>query len=833
MKCKHSVSGLILLTGAMVLLLRSTAAQTAEEEVFELTAFEVSATEEQGYFVRDSNSATRFAVDRRDMPFSITTLSSALLDDAAVVDAIEALDMSSSATPTENVFTGNNNRPTIRGTSSPRFFVDGVFYNSTVAPGGVAVDRIEILKGSSSMLYGQGEPGGTVNYTLKRPLKETQGRLQLMAGNFNERDFKVDFTTPLDTEKTLTVRMGYGYFYGESEHDRYSSLKRDAFARIRWEYDGYDRFVDFWHVYADTYNEGLVQHVLDGSHGITNLQMKRFLYTQYTAFDLPNPLEQGMMNPSSHNDTAEGSFADVQTNSSTLTLNHRLNDTFVVRLSYNHTKMPRYLWRNLADPVRSVEKQQSRNYLIVDPETGIPAIFSTKLGDIVKNTGGQLRDDALISDSYVANLLGEFRFEHFTWKTVLGFDYISEVFESESLFSSWHYEQRGNGTSALKDFGGRIPIVLGNVFRPEEGLKANSEPLATYTIHSGFTSNENAGSGYYSTNFLEFFSGRLTFVGSVRYDEGEIQTDAYRPERTDGEDPFISGDPGAYEQTTYSIGGNWLVHRNFGLFANFATSFRPDVSLQTGPDQLPIPPEKRDPFEGEGWDAGLKFSSDNGKIFAMFTAFETRKRNLWGRTEGQAIDEDGNLLWEDVDQTIPTIISYDIQTGEEFVSGVEVELNAEFLDDFEFRFGWTWLVEAEVSEDENEFLVGQELANSPEHKIVAGLKYHIRSGPLAYSQIGVNLTALIDERIYWVGQSTTQLNVGHLGEGSPYIGEPDRFWGKGYTKVDLFLSKRFQFDNGIDLWVRLNIYNLLNEDYQRYRQRGDPVSGRLTFDFRW
>lgn len=807
---------------------------TVEDQIFELSAFEVSATEDQGYVVNDTNSATRFSLQKKDIPFTITTLSASMLEDAGAIDAIESLDLSSSATPTENVFTGNNNRPTIRGTSSPRFFVEGMFYNSTVAPGGVAVDRIEVLKGTSSMLYGQGEPGGTVNYTLKKPLKDPQGRVQFMVGSHQEKNTELDYSAPLNKEGTLSVRFGYEYYYGENQHDRYSSEKHDVFTRVRWEYDGFDRYIDIWNTYSNVYNTAIVQHILDEYHGITNLQMKRFIFTRFTSDDLPNPLDLGMMDPQSHNDTAEGSFAEVKTMSTTATLNHRINDTFVFRSSYNHTNMPRYLWRNLADPTRAVERQDSRQYLVTDPETGMPSILTTQRGDIIKNTGGRLRDDALVSDSFVANLLGEFRFNHLSWKTVLGFDHISEVFRSESWYSNWHYEQLGNGTAQLKDYGGRIPVILGNVFEPEAGLTAESEPLSTYTIHSGYSENENVGAGYYWTNFFEILEGKVSFVTSVRRDEGEIKTDSLRSERTDGEDPKISGDPADYDSTTYSTGGNWHFLENFGIFANYAKSFRPEVSLQTGRDQQPIPPGEREPFEGKGWDLGMKYSSDEGKVFAMVSAFETRKQNIWGRTEGQAIDQQGNLLWEDVDETIPTMIHYDVQTGEELVRGVEMELNAELFEDLELRLGWTYMWDARVSADEREFVVGQRLRRSPEHKIVGGVKYHIRSGPLSYAQFGVNVTSLIDDRVYWVGTSNTELNVGHLGENSPWLGEPDRFWGEGYTKFDIFASKRIRFEGkGVDLWIRLHIYNVLDVDYQRYRKRGKSLSGRFTLDFRW
>jgi len=799
------------------------------EDVFELAPFEVLTSEGQGYLVTQTTSATRFAADRRDLPFSITSLTADLLDDIYAVNAMEVMDLSSSATPEENVFSGaNNNRPMIRGTLSPRFFVEGVFYNSTEAPGGVSIDRVEILKGTSSMLYGQGEPGGTVNYQLKKSQKEFSMRTQAMVGDFDEREWRVEATGPLNKSKTLTAFVGYSEFYGESPHDRYSLESANGFARLRWEYGGANRFIDAFHVYAKNETEAIIQHILDGFHGMTNLQMKSNIFTRFTVEGLPNPLDLGMLDPDSH-----GSFANVRSNSTTATWNHGFGKRFTIRASYNRTMMPRYLWRNLADPTLAVEARESRNFLFTDPETGFPEIITTRRGDIVKNSGGQLRDDELESDSFVLNLLGQFEFRGVTLKTVLGVDNISEIFETFSKYSNWHYSQIADGTARLGAFGDRLPIILGSVFRPEEGLTAASEPLSSYTIDGGGGSSENKGTGYYWTNFLQLFDNNLSIVGSVRHDEAELSSVAFRPARTDGGDTVIPGKSSPVNATTYSIGGNWFVFRNWGLFANYATSFRPEATQRIGRDRQPIPVSERDPFEGEGWDAGAKFASTDGRFFVMATVFQTRKRNLWTRQRGQELDSEGNLVWEDEDQTIPSIIGFEAQTGEQLAEGLELEMTGSLTNNFQLRLGWTYLRRAEISKDEDPVMVGQELRSSPEHKISAGLNYTIREGWLSLASLGINATILIDDRIYWVDPNNRILNVGSLGDGSPYVGETDRFWGDGYTRIDAFFRKRFKLDKKKELWLRFNVYNIFDEDHQRFRSIGTPRSYRLSLDFRW
>jgi iron complex outermembrane receptor protein len=48
-------------------------------------------------------------------------------------------------------------------------------------------ERIEVLRGPSSVLYGQGEPSGIINYVSKRPLETTKREIELLGGSFNQR----------------------------------------------------------------------------------------------------------------------------------------------------------------------------------------------------------------------------------------------------------------------------------------------------------------------------------------------------------------------------------------------------------------------------------------------------------------------------------------------------------------------------------------------------------------------------------------------------------------------------------------------------------------------
>ncbi len=98
----------------------------------------------------------------------------------------------------------------IRGTDSTQY-LDGLlnavgFYNDTRADP-YALERIEILRGPSGMLYGQGAVGGIVNLVSKRPQPEAAREIGVSFGNFNRKQIQADFTGPLDTDGKWLYRF--------------------------------------------------------------------------------------------------------------------------------------------------------------------------------------------------------------------------------------------------------------------------------------------------------------------------------------------------------------------------------------------------------------------------------------------------------------------------------------------------------------------------------------------------------------------------------------------------------------------------------------------------
>lgn len=68
-------------------------------------------------------------------------------------------------------------------------------------------ERIEVLRGPASVLYGQSSPGGLVNFVTKRPPRQAMREIQFLAGNFSRYDGRWDLGGPIDERATFSYRL--------------------------------------------------------------------------------------------------------------------------------------------------------------------------------------------------------------------------------------------------------------------------------------------------------------------------------------------------------------------------------------------------------------------------------------------------------------------------------------------------------------------------------------------------------------------------------------------------------------------------------------------------
>jgi len=81
------------------------------------------------------------------------------------------------------------------------------------------LERVEVLKGPSSALYGNASPGGVINRVTKKPLAETRKSLSLSMGSYNTFRALADVTGPANKDSTLLYRLNFGYEDANSFRD--------------------------------------------------------------------------------------------------------------------------------------------------------------------------------------------------------------------------------------------------------------------------------------------------------------------------------------------------------------------------------------------------------------------------------------------------------------------------------------------------------------------------------------------------------------------------------------------------------------------------------------
>jgi len=79
------------------------------------------------------------------------------------------------------------------------------------------LERVELLKGPASILYGEAPPGGVINAISKRPTDTPQGEIQVQLGNNDHRQIGIDTAGP--TNSTGSVRYRLVGLYRDAEGD--------------------------------------------------------------------------------------------------------------------------------------------------------------------------------------------------------------------------------------------------------------------------------------------------------------------------------------------------------------------------------------------------------------------------------------------------------------------------------------------------------------------------------------------------------------------------------------------------------------------------------------
>ena len=224
-------TNVVLKTGGLAYSLNPEGEEPDEEIV-------VTGEGQRGYRVPNASTATKTDTPLRDIPQSIQVIPQQVIQDQRANRLVDAI---------------KNAPGVVQGGVSPRTFADSFLIrgfnagNNALKDGlldlaqayvgydPITVDRIEVLKGPASVLFGQLPLGGVINIVTKQPLREPYYFLEGSAGIFNFYRGAIDLSGPVNADKTVLYRLGVAARTTESFVDFYEQQRYNVAPSLTWQ----------------------------------------------------------------------------------------------------------------------------------------------------------------------------------------------------------------------------------------------------------------------------------------------------------------------------------------------------------------------------------------------------------------------------------------------------------------------------------------------------------------------------------------------------------------------------------------------------------------------
>ncbi len=98
-----------------------------------------------------------------------------------------------------------------------------------------AYERVEVIRGGNSTLFGPAEPGGSVNFVTKKPKFERFGSSYVSYGSFDHKELGVDFGDTLNQDDTLAYRLTAKVQDSDLEYDHSKDNAQMILAGLSWQ----------------------------------------------------------------------------------------------------------------------------------------------------------------------------------------------------------------------------------------------------------------------------------------------------------------------------------------------------------------------------------------------------------------------------------------------------------------------------------------------------------------------------------------------------------------------------------------------------------------------
>lgn len=698
--------------GLALLALRASA-QTADNPAAEtvvLPTFTVSTTMDVGYRAGNSVSATRIDTPIKNLPFAVSAFTEQFIEDIGARELKDIVRFAPGVTNNSREFNSGNSKFAVRGfDANPlRNGFPGTGYIDAAT-----IQRVEVVKGPASLLYGQIQAGGVINYVTKRPQAGRSAALKLDYGSYDFYRAHLDVNQPLVPDKLL-ARFNFVY---ENDYEYYRAHKgttRVVAPVVTWKIDDKTSLtVDYqWferHEKAQVFFVPQIQVPLNN----------RALYPSATGgvrfplpyFGPPIDIPDKRFSVSDPND-----FRNTDFNTLHLELTRKISDhwnaraVFTYDRSYIETRQHGRGDVDMLIPAADLAGMSSDPAIYLNELQNIATL--ERYGPITTLTRRITYQQVKAWNRFSQlEVVGSYDFGWGSWKPLFGYNY--------NKFDNRNFTNILNTTLSWK--------ILDPSTWVESDIPNSSIPARTPANGGGYNH------GLYTVQPFALLDERLQIVAGARWSKGFAN-------------PTTAAPAGfSITKTTPQIGIGYKLRPDLMVYANYSESFQANNRLLRLNSNTATIPAK--PFLGQGYEIGLKSDFFGGRISATLSAFQIEQKN--------------SIIVIALIQPNGTTFGSDLQDGNKVENkGVELELVYSPIDN--------WQVYLAASLNDPKFVgvgAGSEylFGTQPEYtaKQLANLwtRYSFTGGALKGLWVGGGF--------FYTGEKTLTAN-------NPYIFFPDR-----------------------------------------------------------
>ena len=186
----------------------------------------------KGMVATKTLSATKTSAELVKTPQSVSVITRDQMQALDVTSVSQALRYSAGVFTEYRGSSNRNDEVFVRGFSYVPKFLDGLSFGATASSQTGTVDpwlleRVELVRGPASVLFGQVNPGGLIGMTSKRPTSEAIHRVQFRTGNDKLAEGAFDFGGPLSDDGRLLYRLNG---IARTQHSQVKDYKEERVA---------------------------------------------------------------------------------------------------------------------------------------------------------------------------------------------------------------------------------------------------------------------------------------------------------------------------------------------------------------------------------------------------------------------------------------------------------------------------------------------------------------------------------------------------------------------------------------------------------------------------